>query len=338
LWGRLGRMGQDPPLPPGWGVEDMVVAVASERARRGGEQGTEKIMERLESGEPVSDTERRVVFGQMARANPLGAVKFWCRVTPPGDFEHDAPWLADALTDPATRSAVMAEVRKWQAGGDVAGTTSFLAGNWLRRDPAAVAQWLAEPAQADIRPALLPEVIAARAGANPAETWNWAQTLPEQQRRQTLEMSAAHLAGTDPEGGMKLIAALPASAARREIVTKFGEALAGQDFARWRQWRDTLPRAEQDAVNASAFTSWVIEDGTNAVAWLQARPVGADKDALVTVLVETYAKDDPAGAARWIASIPDPARREEAFHSALVMTGYNDLERVKILLGGLAGD
>src|SRR6185503_16229245 len=80
LWSRMLRMGEQVVPPEGWGVEEHKKAFESEIARR----NVSEITARLENGEAVSDTERRVAFTQSVRADPVNAVKLMCRVTKPG--------------------------------------------------------------------------------------------------------------------------------------------------------------------------------------------------------------------------------------------------------------
>jgi hypothetical protein len=247
----------------------------------------------------------------------------------------------DAMSKPESRAAVMAEVRKWQGqGGDISGAVSFLARNWINRDPASVEQWLQEPEQADIKDATMNEVINARTMENAGDAWAWCQSYPlsEERRRYTLGYSSQHLANENPEAGMKLIADLKNPDDRREVIGKFGSILAGGDFDQWKQWRDTLSTSEQDVANESAFHVWARKDVGAAVQWLNSQPSGAAKDEMIVQLISVYAAQDPMNAVAWIRTIPDPDRRRAAVSQALAHVGFEDLNRTRIILSGLAAN
>ena len=338
LWSRLQQMGEPRELPAGWGVKDFEVALASEMSRHEGEHGRENILKRLQSGEKVSDTERRVVFGQIVKTEPLEAVRLWCSVTQPGDFQRDAPWLFTALSEPGSRDAIMTELRKWQTGGDLAAVVASLATNWTDRDPQAVQRWLQEPAQADIKETMMKNLIDARALANPVETWEWSKTLPDEQRRQALKNSAVQFASAGPretEMGITAISKLEDPQDRLETIAVFGEVLSNYDIDRWDAWRNTLPPKEQDAANEAAFPAWVASDVHQAGQWLGTRPPGDATDRMTGIVASFIAQKDPDTAMKWLRSIPDPTRRREAASIALQNLGTDDLSRVRTLLNGL---
>lgn len=338
LWSRLRQMGEVRELPSGWGVKDFEVALASEMSRHEGEHSRENILKRLHSGEKVSDAERRVVFGQMVRTEPLEAVKLWCRVTQPGDFLRDAPWLFTALTDPGSREAIMTELRKWQTGGDLGAVVASLATNWTDRDPQAVQRWLQEPAQADIRDTMMKNLIDARALANPVETWEWSKSLPDEQRRQALKNSAVQFAMAGPqetEMGIAAIAGLKDPQDRLETIASFGQVLSSYDIDRWEAWRNTLPQKEQDVANEAAFPAWLASDVHAAGQWLGTRPAGDAANRMTGMMVNFIAQKDPETAVKWLRSISDPASRREAASIALQNLGTDDLNRVRTLLNGI---
>jgi hypothetical protein len=336
LWSRMVRMGEKVLPPEGWGVEDYKQALESENAR----QNMSQILTRLEAGEVLSDTERRVALTEAVRKDPLNAVRLMCRSTKPSDYQRDAQHLVDAMTRPESRDAVMAELRKWHGdGGTVSDTVSFLARNWINRDAAGVEQWLQKPEQADIREATMNEIINARTMEDPVDAWEWCQSQPlsEERRRYTLGYSSQHLANERPEEGMDLIANLKDPDDRREVIGKFGPILAGGNFDQWKQWRETLSPAEQNVAAESAFHVWARKDVDNAVQWLNTQPAGKGKNQMIATLVSVYAAQDPRTAVEWIRTLPEDNRRQ-AVSEALWHVGFDDLNRTRIILGGLTAN
>ena len=328
LWSRMVALDASTAMPRGWGADNFASTIELVRVR------TElpALLARLQGGENLSDAERRAVFIDLARSDPLGAVKLWTAETRPWDFRNEARWLGAALADPETRDAAMAELRVWQKGGDIGGATLALAWDWIARDPAAVERWLQRPEQADVRGVVMQQVLNVRVAADPLAAWSWSEALPESERRRAIGMSAAQFANRDPAAGARLIAGLSLPAEREEAVREYGKTLAANDLAGWKIWRDTLPPAEQAQTNPAAFDLWVFHEPEVAVKWLQTQAAGAAKDDMVLTLVDVYAARDPAVAATWIESIADPARRKNAAIAALASVGPQNLDTVRTFL------
>ena len=329
LWSRMKRMGEEVAIPKGWGVENFDAAIKLEEARR----SLPDILNRLEAGQDLTDAERRAVFTDAIRKDPLEAVKLWRRSTKPEDYHYTAKWFADALSNPQTRAAIMAEARAWQGTNDIAQVTSALAQNWISRDPAAVEAWLKQPEQADVRDTLLWEVANIRVLSDPAFAWEWSRSLPEQSRQHALGMSAAQLANTDPERGAQLISQLTDSTERKTALEEYARTLAANDINQWEHWRNTLPESERQLANESAFQLWAYNDVEKAVEWLNTQPAGEMKSQMVAALVNIYAGRDPANAAKWIQTISDPEQRQRAVAAALSIIGTSDLDAVRTVLG-----
>ena len=328
LWARMTRMGEEVEIPAGWGAEQYQQAIETEKAR----SNLAKLEGRLQSGEPLAEAEKRALLTEVMRKDPLKAVELWCLSTKPGDYRSDAKWMGDLLTDAQTRAEIMARIRTWQSGGDVAGVVSHLARNWIARDPAAVEKWLQEPDQADVRDLLMKELANARSLADPAQSWEWSRGLPEAERLQALGTSAMQLAVRDPANGMRLIAGLENPGEREVAIKNFANILAARDFDQWQEWRDGLPPAEREVANESAFSLWVNMDVDKATEWLNTRPTGEARDRLVTAMVNYHAQRDPETCAEWIRTISDNSRRREAAGAALSNVGPYDLEQIRIIL------
>ncbi len=330
LWSRMTALGEKAEIPRGWGADQFASTIELVRVR----ENLPALLDRLRAGENLGEAERRAVFVDLARENPLDAVRLWTASTRLWDYRTDARWLGAALADPKSRDAAMSELRRWQGGqgGDLGGATLALAWEWIARDPAAVESWLREPAQADVRDTVMQQVLNVRALSDPRMAWTWSQVLPEAERQRALGMSAAQLANRDPAEGARLIAGLVAPAEREAAIREYGKTLAANDLEGWKSWRQTLPEAERAVANRAAFDLWVFNEPDAAVDWLCRQAPGAAKVELVVTLVDVYAGKDPAVAAKWIQSIADPARRRSAAVAALSGAGPDNLETVRTIL------
>ena len=329
LWSRMSEGGREVAILPGWGADNFVSTISIEKARG----MVPELRRKLESGQSLDDAGRHAVYAAALREDPYGAVMLWMRHTKPWDFQADGRLFGNTLSDPKTRDAIVAEARKWQTDKDLMGAlVSTLAKDWIATDPAAVEQWLNQPAQADVRKNVMEQVVNVRALANPADAWQWSATLPTAERHQALGMSAGQLANTQPEAGARLIAGLQDPADREVAVREYGRVLAANNLEQWKKWRDGLPEHERAATNTSAFQLWVFNEPDKAVGWLNTQPASSAKDTMVETLVGVYAVRDPKVAAQWIQSIPDLQRRKEAATSALAAIGPDELDAVRTIL------
>ncbi|RYD83737.1 MAG: hypothetical protein EOP84_07445, partial [Verrucomicrobiaceae bacterium] len=114
LWGRMTRMGVDAKIPNGWGAENFASTIAIERSR----EQVPELQAKLEAGQALTDIQRRLVFTSALRTDPYRAVMLWMKHTKPWDFQADGKIFGNALSDPTTRDAIMAEARKWQTDKD----------------------------------------------------------------------------------------------------------------------------------------------------------------------------------------------------------------------------
>ncbi len=328
LWSRMTRLDAGVAMPRGWGAENFVATIDLVKVRR----DLPGLLARLNAGENLSEAERRAVFTDLVQTDPLGAAILWVKNTKPWDYRGDARWFGEALANPETRDALMAELRAWQKDGDLGGATLALAWNWIARDPAAVEQWLKQPEQADVRATVMQQVANARVLSNPLDAWTWSEGLPADERIRALGMSAGQLANQNPEAGARLVAGLQNPAERQEAIRQYGKTLAANNLEQWKTWRDTLPEAERVFANESGFDLWVYHEPEQALQWLNTQPEGRTKDQMITTLVDVYAARDPRVAADWIQSIPDPARRKEAAVTALTTIGPGNLDSVRTIL------
>lgn len=328
LWSRMSVFAPATAIPRGWGADQFASTIELVRVRG----QLPALLARLQAGENLGEAERRAVLIDVARADPLGAVKLWTASTRPWDYRTDARWLGAALANPATRDDAMAELRRWQHDGDLGGTTLAVAWDWIARDPAAVERWLQLPEQADVRGTVMQQVLNIRVLADPLAAWTWSEVLPADERRRAIGMSAAQLANRDAAAGERMIANLQNPSERQEAIREYGKTLAANDLARWKTWRETLPAAEQTQTNQAAFDLWVFYEPEQAVKWLEAQATGPAKDDMILTLVDVYAARDPKVAADWIQSIPDPVRRKNAAVAALSSVGPANLDTVRTLL------
>ncbi len=329
---RLGRIGEHAQLTGAWNAvgDEYKNAFEAEAARR----DPAAIRAQLETNTAVSEAARRVYFSQALQENPTQAVELWLRSTPPESLGDQAEWFGDALAQGGeAREKIMALLREKKGGNEsFPWLISAMASDWMSRDPAAVEQWIAQPGQADIRDAVLSQLVAARGLANPEAAWQWSTVLPDNLRREAITFNAGELANHHPEVGKKLLAALEDPLDRTEAIKSFSSIHAANNYADWNTWRAALPPAERDTANESAFALWARNEPDQAVQWLGSRPPGEAKNAMVASLVHVVASENTDLAIQLIGNISDPKTRREAVTIALQSVSTSELDKIRAIL------
>jgi len=314
LWNRSAKSNPECPKPEGWGLENFPGLSPDLLEVR----DLTSIREALLQNRPVSFEERKTYFTQSFRTDPIGTFDLWLRGVNDNDRMDEMGWFSEAVVDPANRTeAVRCLIRSGMQPEQVASLIDRLAGTWMLQAPKAYEQWLNDPLLASCRDRLQELYIARRCTVDPSAAWALTEALPANMRAAARRNGSRILATDKPELGMNYLAGVTDPNERREIVKVFGESLAVRHFDKWKSWRDSLPPAEQDAVNEAAFESWVVEDVAGALAWLRKQPDGPAKTGMITETASRYATDQPETMAAWIRTLPDKNDRLTAVIAGL---------------------
>lgn len=192
----------------------------------------------------------------------------------------------------------------------------ILAGQLLRRDPAAAFQYVEERTAAN--PNATTRVFFATwfaidpANAAPKFHEEIARRYPGDAVKKAAPLVAETIhnwAAKDPRAAAEFAARFPASA----LATLFGDISAEwcrADGAAATQWATELPQgaARDEALRQFTYT-WAKHDTSESTAWLEQLPPDSGRWAATEGLVFSVIDTDPDAALGWVRSIPDENKR-----------------------------
>ncbi len=329
LWSRLARLDPSLQFPERWSRDMDPDALVAARVRL----SMERYRERLLAGESIDPSERKAFFKELAAQDAAAGLDFWLRVS--NHLEHigELSTFGALLRDPATREATLARIRSAASSPrDAAELITALAGSWIVADLHASAAWISTLADPDLKKRLESVLLDSGASALPATTFEITESMPVDQRTGARATGIGQLAYEDPATGMLLLDTVKDPSERRELIRVFGNTLAMHDTEAWLAWRETLPDAEQNHANSTAFTSWAVLQPTQAAAWLQAQPADQTRDQLAAELVRITAVNNTDTAISWINQISNPRDRLMAISMALGNLTPGDTRRMETIL------
>mgnify|MGYP001552377065 CR=1 FL=1 len=185
---------------------------------------------------------------------------------------------------------------------------------WLSIEPAKAARWMAAQSETTEAQALL---VARALLKNPAAVRAYCDEFPDGDWKQSVLKSASlELAESDPAGAINLARRLNAEAVRTDVLQTVTY-----------DWITHEPRAALDwitQINDAALREGLLAVGAKAIAatdpdlaagWL-VTAVKSEKILNETALsvIESWAAQDPAKAAKWVALFPPQGSRESALN------------------------
>lgn len=232
------------------------------------------------------------------------AVGAWLADTAAGPA-RDAAWhsfvLALGRTDPDLVARFL--VNSGEAPLARAAAGSFAA-TWAQADLSGAIAWLQVLPAGAVRTAVLPQIVPAWAGREPAAAAEFVLTLPPENRHDACAHVARAWAHSDADGAVRWARSLPPEM-REAFLPALLVARAEQapaDAARlFAQLVDLGPRAlaarEQAAI--AIVLPWVALDAIAAARWVAGLPEDAVRACAIENLLATWMAHDPAQARAW---------------------------------------
>lgn len=263
--------------------------------------------------------------------DPKAAIA-WAAAQPPADGESYRSLLANigwSLTD--NPEAVRPFVDALLDHGDFAGRAGALqniVGSWIRNDPKATVAWLDTVPDVALRSDLAARAFAYLEPGKPDQLLALAQRLPSAEARD--EALAQHLtswAKKDPDATLAWLADNPApelAAASRKVEGVLLGTLAASDpqaaLARWQTLPADAPRAE---IASQLALSWAKSDPAAAARWFAQQlpadfsknPAYAQQSHELGRIASGWATRDPVGYAEWTQSLPEGLARNQALNA-----------------------
>lgn len=189
---------------------------------------------------------------------------------------------------------------------------------WAGRDPAAAASYfdrneLSGGLASDEALQSAATLARAWAGRDPAQALDWVKSLPEEARGTAVDAVISSLAASDPRKALQAVLSLGQAYEQAEAMRPLAQEWARQNPASASSWVTSLEDpALQSQAALGLVTTWMTQDAQAASAWVASLPAGRTRDVAVAAMVQAQAaRQDPASAARWAATIQDDALRQQ---------------------------
>jgi hypothetical protein len=238
-------------------------------------------------------------------------------------------WLTDDNAAELTRSLTAGQ----------RGTPFGLAAleRWLKVDPANAAHWMSAQSETTEPQALL---VARALLKNPADVGTYCDGLADGDWKQSVLKSASlELAGSDPVGAINLASRLNTEAVRTDVwqtvtydwithepraaldwITQINDpalregllavgakAIAATDPDLAAGWLVTAVKSEKilNETTLTVIESWAAQDPAKAAKWVALFPPQGPREAAVNLVVDRWLQSDPNAANAWILTLPE---------------------------------
>jgi hypothetical protein len=259
-------------------------------------------------------------------------------------------WAERKTGDVETENRLMEELLALLTDGNAAELTQALTAEqrgtpfglaalerWLSIEPAKAARWMAaqsestEPQALLVARALLKNSAAVRAYCDEISDGDWKQSV--------LKSASLELAESDPAGAISLARRLNAEAVRTEVlqavthdwiahepraaldwITQINDAalregllavgakaIAATDPDLAAGWLVTAVKSER-ILNDTALSiveSWAAQDPAKAAKWVALFPLQGPREAAVNLVVDRWLQSDPNAADAWLLTLPE---------------------------------
>jgi hypothetical protein len=208
---------------------------------------------------------------------------------------------------------------------------------WLRAEPAKAARWMAAQSEVTEPQALL---VARALLKNPADVRAYCDGLADGDWKQSVLKSASlELAGSDPAGAISLAWRLNTEALRTDVlqtvtydwithepraaldwITRVNDpalregllavgakAIAATDPDLAAGWLVTAVKSEKilNDTALSVIEAWAAQDPAKAAKWVALFPLQGPREAAVNLVVDHWLQSDPNAANAWILTLPE---------------------------------
>lgn len=209
---------------------------------------------------------------------------------------------ADADLSPETMAAIHTNLQKWLAarkrGSEEEGQDLMNALQALLTDQNA-AQVIRSLSAAELQSPFGIAAIRHWMHANPVAASNWIGTRPDATKDEAWAVAqgwAADTAGLEDYAGQ-----LPESAWKENLLQEAGSRLSATDpTAAIELAQQMAPGSSQTSLLQSVAINWIASDPNAAVAWIDSVRDPALREGLIAAAAQSYALTDPAQAAAWL--------------------------------------
>ncbi len=183
--------------------------------------------------------------------------------------------------------------------------------NWGYQDPEGARKFLkTAPEGKDLRELAITVAAGMSSKVGPQATFDWAETLQGEARKNALRLAVISWAGRDPAAAAEKLKTI-APEHLPLLATTLAEKWTRNDPAAAAAWVATYDGAEQKTLVREVLQQWTESQPREAYAWLGTLPMGASRDEGINYLMRREARSDPESVAPWIDLLSEPKLREE---------------------------
>ena len=191
-------------------------------------------------------------------------------------------------------------------------------------DPQMVAQWLTDPDNLAIQFGIgdtpqrtgdtLPSLVAREwAHKDSAAAAQWAQSLPNSQRRGATNAIIDTLLSTDMGAAATYVMSVEGSSERFGFIGKVAEAWAQRDPLLAIEWAQGLKTDERTHAIEKALVGWAQSSPKDAAAFIDGLPQAQRTERHISEVAYVWGRQDSASAAEWLGNQREGAGKQEGF-------------------------
>lgn len=267
----------------------------------------------------LRDISVSTVFGVWAltdRAAAMNSLKFF-----PGSAARSAAWSGMAGLSVGNPKATLSWVVKLP-GPLRERILQQVFGFWMRRDPVAAAEWLANQA-VEIQLPLAGRLASEWARKDPMAALFWSraaavgtltgpQLKPGPVQRRAMEAALGSFVGSDPEGAAAWMMTGPGRPYFAQRVAAIASSWTTIDPAAAASWALALPPgSERNSAVGAVASTWTRADPSEALRWVQGNRRVSDRNIALASFASMLAGIDPESAAYWGSQISERGLRED---------------------------
>lgn len=271
------------------------------------------------------------MLGDLAEKDPKAAQDFFLSL-PEAQRKPDSLYQMMSNHPAKDRSGALDFALSLQNPQEQTSALNGLFYKWGADDPEAAATALKKLPAGEARLEALNTIANSWARSDPAAAFQWAESLPGNERVRALASVLPAMAKDDPATASRQLSSLfasPPDGMAANLATSAGtlaSTWAADDPASAATWSASLPEGPGKNQSLGAVArSWASYDAVATSEWIGTLPHGEARDSAVKSLVSQVTQTDPGTAFLWAASIGEAEDRTQQLRSTLQSWRKTDL-------------
>ena len=209
---------------------------------------------------------------------------------------------------------------------------------WAEKSPTAAAAWVSQSSESPLALEELQEVTSTWAAADLVKAGAFVDALPAGATKETATLALAYEAArTEPLVALELTSKLSPSQERDALLTHAVSQWAGADAATAAEWASKVPDhvLQQRLLSAVAVASAENDPAMAARLVATAMDPGDEQNRTAVSIIQRWAQHSPQGAAAWVLQFPDGPSRDSALENVVAAWVQQDASGASNWVRGL---